>query len=107
MVVTFNMGEDVNGNFNASGALTNGEVTIQIREVRVWEDGKTPMMKAICGYEFYLNDAAIAAVQSCIDTTKKRFVWLNQNLDQPLKDVLAAASAALLVHTDSQSAQMN
>jgi hypothetical protein len=106
MVVNFNMGEDVNGNFNASGALTDGKVTIQIKEVRVWEDGKTPMMSAICGYEFYLDNTAIAAVQSCIDTTKKKFVWLRQDLDQPIKDVLAAASAALLVHTDSQMSQM-
>jgi hypothetical protein len=107
MVVTFNMGEDVNGNFNASGALTDGKTNIQIREVRVWEDGKTPMMKAICGYEFYLENTAIAAVQSCMDATKKKLVWLNQNLDQPTKDILAAASAALMVHTDSQGAQMN
>jgi len=107
MAVTFNMGEDVNGEFNASGALTDGKVNIQIREVRVWEDGKTPMMKVICGYEFYLDNTALAAVQSCIDATKKKFVWLKQDLDKPTKDVLAAASAALLVHTDSQAAQMN
>jgi hypothetical protein len=106
MVVTFNMGEDVKGNFNASGALTDGKVTFQIREVRVWEDGKTPMMNAICGYEFYLDNTAIAAVQSCIDTTKKKFVWLKQDLDQATKDILAAASAALLIHTDSQMSQM-
>jgi hypothetical protein len=107
MVVTFNMGEDVNGNFKAAGAMTNGKMTIEIREVRVWEDGKTPMMKAICGYEFYLDNTAIAAVQSCLDTTKKKFVWLKQDFDQPIKNILAAASAALMVHTDSMASKMD
>lgn len=107
MVLVFNTGEDVKSNFNASGVLTNGKINIQIREVRVWEDGKTPLMNAICGYEFYLDNNPIAAVQSSVDTFQKKFVWLNQNLDEPIKTVLAAASAALMVHTDSQLSQMN
>lgn len=70
-------------------------------------NGKKAMMNAICGYEFYLEETAIGAVQSSIDTFKKKFVWLNQNLEEPMKSVLAAASAALLVHTDSQLAGMD
>lgn len=107
MLVVFNMGEDVKGNFNAQGTLTNGKITIQIREVRQWEDGKTPLMNAICGYEFYLENSSIGAVQSSIDTFKKKFVWLNNNLEEQLKSVLAAASAALMVHTDSQLSSMD
>jgi hypothetical protein len=88
--------------YTAQGNLTNGLINIEIKEVKEWEDGKIPAFGVICGYEFYVDNQAIAAVQSSIDTTKKKFVWLHQNLDNRMKSVLAAASAALMVLTDQQ-----
>jgi len=100
MIVVFRSGPEVEGNFRAEGILTNGVTNIQIREIKQWEDGKSPVFKVICGYEFLIDNKSIAAVQSSLDTFQKKFVWLNQNLDERMKSVLAAASASLMVHTD-------
>ncbi|MCJ7820721.1 MAG: hypothetical protein MUP53_05925, partial [Bacteroidales bacterium] len=99
-------GEAVEGNFKAAGILTDGVKEIQIREVKQWNDGKSPALKLICGYEFFLDNNSVAAVQSSIDTFQKKFVWLHQTLDEPMKSVLAAAAAALLVHTEDKMAEM-
>ena len=85
---------------NAQGKLTNGVINIDIREVKQWADGKSPAFGVICGYEFYLDNHSIAAVQSSVDTFQKKFVWLHENLDEKMKTLLAAASASLMVHTD-------
>jgi len=100
MIVVFRSGPEVEGNFRAEGILTNGVTNIQIREIKQWEDDKSPVFKVICGYEFLIDNKSIAAVQSSLDTFQKKFVWLNQNLDERMKSVLAAASASLMVHTD-------
>ena len=107
MVIVFLSGEAVEGNYQAKGTLSDGVTNIQIREVKQWEDGKVPVMKVICGYVFYLDDKPIAAVQSSIDSFQKKFVWLHQNLDEKMKQVLAAASASLMVHTDDAMASMD
>jgi hypothetical protein len=88
----------------AQGLLTNGIVKIDIMEVRKWEDGKTPAFGMACGYQYYLGGQTIAAVQSSIDTTKKKFVWLSMDLDEKLKSVLAAAMVSLMVHADETNA---
>lgn len=100
LILVTGSGADVEGNFKAAGVLTDGVTRIRITEVRQWDDGKTPVMKAICGYEFFLDDRSIAAVQSSIDTFQKRYVWLHQDLDERMKSFLAAAAASLMVHTD-------
>jgi hypothetical protein len=100
MILNTTSGVSKEGLYTAEGNLTNGVINIGIREVKQWEDGKIPAFGVICGYEFYLDNNSIAAVQSSIDTTKKKFVWLHQNLDDRMKSVLAAASASLMVHTD-------
>ncbi len=100
LVLVTGSGEEVEGNFKASGVLSDGVTRIQIREVRQWSDGKTPVMKVICGYEFFLDGRSIAAVQSSIDTFQKKYVWLREDLDETMKSVLAAAAASLMVHTD-------
>jgi hypothetical protein len=102
MALVFNQGEEVKNKFSASGILTNGKITISIREVKRWEDGKTALFNMICGYEFYIDNAVVAAVQSIPDTTKKKFVWIDGGLNEQVKSVLAAAAAAIMVHTDSE-----
>jgi hypothetical protein len=99
-------GEAVEGNFRAAGILTDGVKEIQIREIKQWNDGKSPALKLICGYEFFLDNNSIAAVQSSIDTFQKKFVWLHQTLDEPMKSVLAAAAAALFVYTEDKMSEM-
>jgi hypothetical protein len=84
------------GGDNAEGILTNGVTTIQIMGIKQWEDGKNTPFRMICGYGFFSGNKEIAAVQS---KTNRIFVWVQQDLDEQLKSVLAAASASLMVHT--------
>ena len=93
-------GNEVEGNYHAEGILTNGKSEIQIREVKQWEDGSNAFFELITGYEFYLDNQSIGAVQASIDTFKKKVVWLHKNLDNKMKLVLAAASASLIIHVD-------
>ena len=95
MILVTATGIEVLGNLEAEGILTNGITNIQIREVKQWEDGKNTPLDMICGYGFFLDDKEIAAVQKFDDVTR-RYVWLNQNLDERIKSVLAAASASIL-----------
>jgi hypothetical protein len=105
MIVVTRIGEEVEGNYQAEGILTNGITEIQIREVKQWEDGKTSALKLIMGYEFFLDNNSIAAVQASLDTFQKKFVWLHQNLDERMKLVLAAASASLMVRVDDAASE--
>ena len=104
MILVSSTGAEVEGKFRAEGVLTNGVTNIQIREIKQWEDGKNTTFKMICGYGFFRDNTEIAAVQSNFDLSPKKFVWLRQNLDEQMKSILAAASAALMVHTiDTES----
>jgi hypothetical protein len=105
MIVVYKSGSEVEGNFKSDGSLTDGTANIEIRAVKQWADGGTATFKMIIGYEFYLQDQAIAAVQASIDTMKKKYVWLDQNLSEQMKLVLAAASASLLLHVDDEMAK--
>lgn len=107
MGVVFGSGQDVEGNYRAAGFMTDGITEVEIREVKQWEDGKSPALKLICGYEFFIGNNSVAAVQSSIDTFQKKYVWLSQNLTEKMKSVLAAAAASLMVHTDDLMAEGN
>jgi hypothetical protein len=105
MIVVFKSGSEVKSNYKSDGTLTDGIANIEIRAVKQWDDGATAAFKLIIGYEFYLDNQAIAAVQASIDTMKKKYVWLDQNLSEHMKLVLAAASASLLLHVDDEMAK--
>jgi hypothetical protein len=105
MIVVYKSGSEVEGNYKSDGTLTDGTANIEIRAVKQWDDGGTAAFKLIIGYEFYLENQAIAAVQASIDTMKKKYVWLDQNLSEHMKLVLAAASASLLLHVDDEMAK--
>jgi hypothetical protein len=105
MIVVFKSGSEVEGNYKSDGTLTDGIANIEIRAVKQWDDGATASFKMIIGYEFYLENQAIAAVQASIDTMKKKYLWLDQNLSEHMKLVLAAASASLLLHVDDEMAK--
>jgi hypothetical protein len=104
MVLITKSGTEVEGNYTAQGLLTNGVTNIQIRQVKRWDDDKIPAFDVICGYEFYHDNNSIAAVQSS-PVSLKKLVWLNQNLDDKTKSILAAASASILVHTSGTYGQ--
>jgi len=105
MIVIFKSGSEVEGNYKSDGSLTDGVANIEIRAVKHWDDGATAAFKLIIGYEFYLENQSIAAVQASIDTMKKKYVWLDKNLSEHMKLVLAAASASLLLHVDDEMAK--
>ena len=105
MLMFYNSGSEVEGNFKSDCTLTDGIVNINIQAIKQWEDGGTAAFKSIVGYEFYLENQAIAAVQSSM-TSSKKYIWLDQNLSEHMKLVLAAASASLLLQTDDQMAKL-
>jgi len=106
MVLVSSTGAEVAGKFKAEGILTNGVTNIQIREIKQWDDGKNTTFKMICGYGFFIDNNEIAAVQSNFDLSPKKFVWLHQNLEEQMKSILAAASAALMVHAVDTESQL-
>lgn len=103
LIVVSSYGTEVKGKNQAEGVLTDGVTNIQIKAVKQWEDGKSPMFKMICGYELSIDSNSVAAVQSG-QASPKRIVWLNQNLNEPLKSIIAAAVASLVIYTDYASA---
>ncbi len=107
MIILAQKGAVVKNNFSAEGILTNGQKTIQIREVRQWEDGKVPMFKLIIGYEFFLDQHSIAAVQSSPDSFQKKFVWLHKDLDEKMKSIIAAASASIMLYSEESMGSLD
>jgi len=100
MVLVSRSGAEVIGKNRAEGILTNGTMNIQIKAIKQWEDGKTTTFKMICGYGFFIDNNEIAAVQSNFDLSPKKYVWLQQKLDEQMMSILAAASASLMVHAN-------
>lgn len=107
LILVFRSGSDVEGNFKADGILTDGQVNLTIRQVKQWEDGRSPAFNPVLGYAFYLENTAVAAVQTSIDMAQKKFVWLKQDLNENFKSVLAASSAALMIYSDAMAAEMS
>jgi hypothetical protein len=100
MVVVASSGEDVKGHFQAEGTLTNGTKNFAIRTIKLLENGKKLLMNANCGFEFVIDDKVVAAVQTSVDVSLKKTVWLESDLDNKTKSLLAAASASLMIYTD-------
>jgi hypothetical protein len=97
MILVTKMGAEVEGKSKAEGILSNGLISVQIRAIKQWDDGKTAPFKMICGYAFILDNKEIAAVQSN-DLSAKKYVWLHKDLDGQMKSILAAASASIMIH---------
>lgn len=73
--------------------LTDGNTEIEIREVNESDNGKQSLLWICHGFEFFLDKKPIAAVQTMI----KQFVWLNKDLDQNMKLIMATACATMLL----------
>lgn len=77
------------------GLLTDDQTVIEIREVYVNEDGKSPVLTPVKGYEFWLNSESVAAVQ--VMPVNRFYVWIRSDLHDTFKFLLANAAAAMLV----------
>jgi hypothetical protein len=76
--------------------LSNGIQDIVIKQIEQIENTKISFLRGpALGYEFYLNDKAIAALQ--YHSPDRLFIWLHNTLDEKLKFVIASASTAILV----------
>lgn len=79
------------------GILTNNHTSIEIKEVTLRQDGKSPLLSMLFGYEFMEGSQSLGAVQ--VRPSNKMYVWLRDDLDNSLKFILANAAVAMLVKT--------
>ena len=58
----------------------------------------------LIGYDFSMNGQVVGAVQASMDSSQKKLVWFRNDMDEQLKLVLAAASAAMIVRVETTGA---
>src|SRR6187399_237602 len=80
--------------------VTDGNRRFDIKKVTVWDNGKSPTLYSVVGFEFYSDGVVVAAVQNPMDTFQKKFVWLTNDLDEHMKLILATASSVLFGFTN-------
>ena len=80
--------------------VTDGNKRFDIKKVTVWDNGKSPALYSVVGFEFYADGVVVAAVQNPMDTFQKKFVWLTNDLDEYMKLILATASSVLFSFTN-------
>ena len=80
--------------------VTDGNKRFDIKKVTVWDNGKSPTLYSVVGFEFFEDGVAVAAVQNPMDTFQKKFVWLKNGLDEYVKLILATASSILFSFTN-------
>lgn len=95
---------DVDGTYQTDtitefkAALSNGDIEIEIKNIYQKDDAKTSLLRGpVQGYEFYLNNKAIAALQYHFMSMDQLFIWFHKDLDEQMKFVIASASTSLLV----------
>jgi hypothetical protein len=93
-----------NPNENRSGGMiSDGEKKIEIKNITVWDNGKSPTFYSVVGYEFYVDGVAVAAMQHPKDTFQKKLVWMKNGLDEKMKLIVASAMAVLFSFTNIPS----
>lgn len=80
---------------NFRGMLTDTNTFIDIKQVTVREDGKSPLFNPVLGYEFWQDSRSLAAVQ--VIPLNRMYVWIRDDLDPSLKFILANSAAAMLI----------
>jgi hypothetical protein len=94
---------DSSSRVNKYGVITDGITSIEIGEVHQWENAKERVWQLTKGFEFYLNEEAIAAVQTPMDTFQKKYVWMKNGLDNKFRNLVAATAVILMgFNTDEQ-----
>lgn len=84
----------------SGGMISDGNRKIEIKNITVWDNGKSPTFYSVIGYEFYVDGAAVAAMQHSPDTFQKKLVWMKNGLDENLKLIIAAAMNVLFTFTN-------
>lgn len=84
---------DTNTKFH--GILTDSKIFIEIKQVTEREDGKSSLLSPVLGYEFWQDSKSLAAVQ--VIPVNRMYVWLRDDLEAPLKFVLANGASAMLI----------
>ena len=100
VIQTSNQGVDQNYSY---AFITDGNQSIEIKKVTVWDNGKSPRRYSVVGFEFYRDGVVVAAVQNPMDAYQKKFVWLKNDLDEYMKLILASASSVLFSFTNQPS----
>ena len=77
------------------GILTNNQSQIEISEIDINEEGNSPFLNPVLGYEFRSGSGSLAAVQ--VLPANRWYVWIRDDLDPDLKFVLASAVTAMLI----------
>lgn len=81
---------------DTEGELTNNDHHIIIKKVLIDKSGKkATIFRPTFGYEFWLDDKALAAVQ--LYPHKHWFIWIHHDLDDGIKNALAAAIGTLSI----------
>jgi hypothetical protein len=80
--------------------VTDGNKRFDIKKVTVWDNGKSPTLYSVVGFEYSLDGEVVAAAQNPMDTFQKKFVWLKNDMDEYIKLILAAATTVLLNYTN-------
>ena len=83
---------------NILAFLTNGQKDIKIYPVSSNKETENRMLPAL-GYEFIENDKSLSAIQylgSGALGFNKNIIWLNKDIDNRMKLILAAAMTAIL-----------
>ena len=102
MIYVSRINPDSSSRINKYGLITDGIITIEIGEVHQWENAKERVWQITKGFEFYLNEEAIAAVQTPMDTFQKKYVWLKNGLDDKYKNLIAAAAVILMGYNSEE-----
>lgn len=87
-------------NHNAVGILSTQGEQIEIKEIRHWDDGEEASMQNIVGYQFFMDNKPVGAIQASTYSLKRKFVWLHNNLDEQTKNQVAAACASILIYLE-------
>jgi hypothetical protein len=77
------------------GVLTDGLVHFTVKRTEKNQLGRRPLFRPRIGYLFYIGEMPVAAVQA-VPHHKQR-LWLHNDLKPEYRDLLSAASAALMV----------
>jgi hypothetical protein len=85
----------------SAGVITNGDKNVDIRSVSLWDNGRSPTLYSVVGFQFYIEGVAVAAVQNPMDTFQKKFVWLKNDLDENMKLIISSAAVVLLSFTNT------
>jgi hypothetical protein len=81
------------------GTLSGQDQIIDIRKVKTWQNGKKSFLIPAMGYELFLNEQSIAAVQ--VWPMNRQTVWIHDALNADLKFIVAGTIAALLLKMES------